>query len=70
MKLFVGHAGWGPGQLESEIEQAARHTLPATPDEIFADPQDLWQRLVHAVAGPSLSEMLGIKHVPEDPSLN
>jgi putative transcriptional regulator len=69
-KLFVGHAGWGPGQLESEIEQGAWHTAPATLEDVFDDADDLWQRLVEHFEGVSLPAMLGIKHIPPDPSVN
>lgn len=39
--LIVGHAGWGPGQLEAEIEQNSWITVPATADLIFATDSDL-----------------------------
>jgi len=39
----LGYAGWGPGQLESEIAQGAWFTLPADPDLIFAaDSSQIW----------------------------
>jgi putative transcriptional regulator len=69
-KIFVGHAGWGPGQLESEIEQGAWRTIPARIDDIFAPSDDLWQRLMQQATVGVLPSMLGLKHVPPDPSLN
>jgi putative transcriptional regulator len=69
-KLFVGHAGWGPGQLESEIQEGAWQTAPATLDAVFDDADDLWQRLVEHLEGISLPGILRIKHVPPDPSVN
>lgn len=39
--VAMGYAGWGPGQLESEIKQNAWLTVPAEPDLIFdLPPQD------------------------------
>jgi putative transcriptional regulator len=69
LKLFVGHAGWAPGQLEQEIGQGAWHTLPASAEYVFYPGPDLWQKLKEA-AGASLSALLGIKHVPADPRAN
>ena len=69
-RVFVGHAGWGPGQLEMEIEQGAWHIAPASLQDVFEDADGLWQRLVHRETGAELPEILGIKHVPPDPSMN
>jgi putative transcriptional regulator len=69
-KLFVGHSGWGAGQLEGEIEQGAWRTVPAKLEDVFDTADDLWQRLMRRAVAGILPEMLGIKHVPIDPSLN
>jgi len=69
-KVFVGHSGWGPGQLESEIEQGAWRAVPAKLEDVFDASDDLWQRLMQRAVAGVLPEMLGIKHVPIDPSLN
>ncbi len=69
-KLFVGPSGWGPGQLESEIEQGAWRAVPAKLEDVFETADDLWQRLMQRAAVGVLPEMLGIKHIPVDPSLN
>ncbi len=36
-RLVLGYAGWGPGQLESELSQGAWLTAPAIPDLVFHD---------------------------------
>jgi putative transcriptional regulator len=69
-KLFVGHSGWGPGQLEGEIEQGAWRAIPLRLDDVFDAAEDLWQRLVQRAVAGALPEILGIKHIPPDPSLN
>jgi putative transcriptional regulator len=69
-KVFIGHAGWGPGQLEGEIDQGAWSTTPATSDDVFDDGEDLWLRLMRRAESSSLQAMLNIKHVPPDVSLN
>jgi putative transcriptional regulator len=43
--LVFGYAGWGPGQLEHEMEEGSWLVLPY--DETFAfssDPTDLWEK--------------------------
>ncbi len=69
-KLFVGHSGWGPGQLEGEIEQGAWRTVPVKVEDVFDVADDLWQRLMQRTMSGALPDMLGIKHIPPDPSLN
>jgi putative transcriptional regulator len=45
-RVFVGYAGWGPTQLESEMSDGSWIVLPATGDVIFDTPvQELWERL-------------------------
>lgn len=47
-RLYVGYAGWGPGQLEREIELGGWSVLRATASLVFDDdPDSLWQRLQH-----------------------
>jgi len=69
-KVFYGHSGWGPGQLEGEIEQGAWRVVPAKREDIFDSDDDLWHRLMQRAMAGVLPEMLHIKHIPPDPSLN
>jgi len=69
-KLFINHAGWGPGQLEGEIEQGAWQSVLAHATDIFDCSQDLWQRLMRRANEGELPALLGIKNIPPDPSLN
>jgi putative transcriptional regulator len=42
--LALGYAGWGPGQLESEIQQNAWLSVPADERLLFAEaPDRLWR---------------------------
>ena len=36
LRIFMGHSGWGPGQLESEIARGDWTLAHAEPDEIFS----------------------------------
>lgn len=39
LRVFAGHAGWGPGQLDREIAAGGWHVVPAQMDQIFGTPQ-------------------------------
>jgi len=68
LRLFIGYAGWAPGQLDHEIARGSWHVVPASEDFVFAkDPGQLWKQLVpprehraavrpgDAVAAPQIS---------------
>jgi len=43
LRIFIGHAGWAPGQLESEIDRGAWTLQRADPDSIFKGKSEhLW----------------------------
>jgi putative transcriptional regulator len=69
--VVVNYAGWGPGQLEGELDEGDWLTLPATLDHVFGDEtDDLWKALVREANARRLSEFLGLGPVPTDPGLN
>jgi putative transcriptional regulator len=46
MRLFIGYAGWAPGQLDSELAHGSWRVVPGSSELVFAeDPQTLWNRL-------------------------
>ena len=66
-RVFVGHAGWGPGQLEAELEANMWIVEPATPGDIFtAEPAALWRHVLERKGPPfdTLAKM------PYDPRVN
>ena len=47
LRLFMGFAGWAPGQLDNEIAIGSWHVVPASDDVVFSkDPGQLWKRLL------------------------
>ncbi|NMM43532.1 YqgE/AlgH family protein [Rhodospirillaceae bacterium KN72] len=54
--LALGYAGWGPGQLDAEIQENAWLTVPAEPDLLFDKALDRkWDRAVATIGfDPSL----------------
>ena len=46
LRVYAGLAGWGPGQLESEIERGDWRRISADAESIFdAKPESVWRRL-------------------------
>jgi putative transcriptional regulator len=46
-RVFAGHAGWGPGQLEGELQEGSWIVEPATEDDVFTpEPTRLWDRVL------------------------
>ncbi len=47
LRLYVGHAGWGPGQLDGELARGDWFVVPATADMVFhTDPDAVWKKLL------------------------
>lgn len=47
LRVYVGYAGWGPGQLAGELSNGDWLVVPATLEMIFSDaPGALWDRLM------------------------
>jgi putative transcriptional regulator len=65
LRVFAGYAGWGPGQLDGELEQEAWIVEDAHPDDPFAD-GDLWSRVLSRKGG----EYALLARMPADPSVN
>ena len=50
-RLFLGYAGWGPGQLEAEVAQGAWTPLPLKPEWLLhEEPRNLWPMAIEAAA--------------------
>lgn len=51
LRLYAGYAGWGPGQLESELLRGDWYLWPADPADIFTTPPDgVWPKLIQLAA--------------------
>ena len=64
-RVFAGHSGWGPGQLESEMEKDSWLVDEPAPDDLFTE-ADLWTLLLRRRGG----QFAVLATMPEDPSLN
>lgn len=67
LRVFAGYAGWGPGQLKSEIDEGSWYVLPAEAGDAFMDePGQLWQAVLRRQGG----DLALVATFPDDPSLN
>jgi putative transcriptional regulator len=69
-KVFIGYAGWGPRQLDFEVERGMWRVVPATPEQIFSETDDLWERLSWQASRRQLRSLFHIRHIPAYPGLN
>jgi putative transcriptional regulator len=66
-RVFAGYAGWGAGQLETEMEDESWIVEPALPEDVFADaPEGLWSAVLLRKGG----KYAILSTMPPDPSLN
>jgi putative transcriptional regulator len=67
LRVFAGYAGWGPGQLEGEIEEGAWFVVAAEPgDALSTEPRDLWRTVLRRQGG----EYALVSTFPPDPTMN
>jgi putative transcriptional regulator len=64
-RVYAGHSGWGPGQLDSELEREAWFVEDASGEDPFSE--DIWTVAVRRRGG---REHALLATMPEDPSLN
>ncbi len=67
LRVFRGYSGWGPGQLEGEIEAGAWLVLDPEPDDLFTDePDELWRTVLRRQRG----RLAWLADAPDDLNLN
>ena len=67
LRVFAGHAGWAPDQLDDEIAEGAWWVVPGSPNDLFSDePRPMWSRVLRRQPPP----LNLISTYPTDPLLN
>lgn len=66
LRAFLGHAGWGEGQLDGEIEEGAWVPSVLSPEIESGVEKHVWQALLSRQS----AELQLLAHEPEDPSMN
>jgi putative transcriptional regulator len=66
-RVFAGYTGWGPGQLESELEERSWMVEAADGRDLFTEPEiDLWSAVLRDKGGV----FRVVAMMPDDPSQN
>jgi putative transcriptional regulator len=66
-RVYVGYAGWGPGQLDDELDEGSWIVEPALAEDVFTDePDALWSNVLRRKGGP----FRVLAAMPPDPSQN
>jgi putative transcriptional regulator len=66
-RVFAGHAGWGPGQLDAELDEGAWIVGDPESDDVFSeDPDELWAAALERKGGAFAL----LARMPADPSVN
>jgi putative transcriptional regulator len=66
-RVYVGYAGWGPGQLDDELGEGSWIVEPALAEDVFADhPEALWSSVLRRKGGP----FSVLAAMPPDPNRN
>lgn len=67
LMAYVGHAGWGAGQLEAELTTGSWILCSADARTVFeTDPDEVWEHVLNQL-GPSCSRLTTM---PPDPRVN
>ena len=66
-RVYIGYAGWGPGQLDDELDEGSWIVEPALADDVFTpEPDALWSSVLRRKGGP----FRVLAAMPHDPSRN
>ncbi|HEX3825793.1 MAG TPA: YqgE/AlgH family protein [Sporichthyaceae bacterium] len=67
LRIYIGHAGWSPGQLDGELSAGAWIVVDALPQDVLSsEPARLWSDVLRRLPG----EAAFLSTRPDDPNLN
>jgi putative transcriptional regulator len=67
LRVFAGFAGWGPGQLEAELETGSWYVVDADPEDALTSmPGALWRFVLRRQSG----RLALVANFPSDPAMN
>ncbi len=68
LKFFIGYAGWGAMQLETELGEGAWQVAGVEAEEVFRTPEELWGVLMKRAR--HLVPAVDPRRIPPDASVN
>jgi len=69
-KLFIGHSGWAPSQLEHELDAGGWLVCDCRTELVFGECERLWQSVCEEYGREILIAKHSEANAPHDPSLN
>ncbi len=69
-RVFDGYSGWGAQQLDNELKHGGWLVWDIQPEQVFADPDELWQFVIRQIGREILSGGIDPSRIPEDPAFN
>ena len=66
VKIIIGQADWGAGQLEQEFLAGKWLPLPVSPAVVFADDSEMWGRAMFGVGDVFVANVTGARVRPTD----
>jgi len=65
-QVYSGYSGWGPGQMEDELEMGSWYVIQASPDDPFANHEALWRDVLRRQGG----HLSVVSTFSDEPELN
>lgn len=69
-RIVFGIASWSIGQLDSEIDSGIWLPLNARADDVFDDPNWMWEKSLRRYGDQVMLDVLGITCLPDNPNWN
>ncbi len=67
LRVFSGYAGWGEGQLETELAEGSWYVVDALASDVLSQqPDEVWRVVLRRQPG----ELAYLATYPDDPSMN
>jgi putative transcriptional regulator len=70
MRIFAGYSGWGPSQLDDELEMGGWLVVDVSSDELFGPCSQIWETLMNKVGRDIIGVLVAERAMPTDPSCN
>ena len=65
VKIMIGQADWGSGELEREFSDGKWLPLPVSSELVFADDSEMWHRAMHGVGDVLVATLVDARVRPD-----